>query len=137
MGLYVSRETADVVDHNDEAMRGRVLLEISEHRLHAEAGRYAAGYCFIDENPVYVIALHAGEFTAAGFLRSQALASGNLCRRRHARIDDGVRISRLDSGVPGHDLTIDDFAPGWHECPLDCENDPQSRVRTFSYGVVL
>ncbi|MEJ2386233.1 MAG: hypothetical protein P8Y27_02615 [Chromatiaceae bacterium] len=92
VGLDVPRQTADVVDDNNKALRVSVFLEIREHRLHAGTGRDAAGHRFIDENPVHVITLHAGEFTAAGFLRSQALAFADLCGRRHAGIDDGLRV---------------------------------------------
>ncbi|MFZ0258116.1 MAG: hypothetical protein WAN46_21330 [Gammaproteobacteria bacterium] len=55
MGLYVPRQTADVVNDNHEVLGVGVLLEISEHGLHAGTGRYPAGYRFIDENPVHVI----------------------------------------------------------------------------------
>jgi hypothetical protein len=137
MGFYVPRQTADVVNDNHEVLTVGVLPEVREHRLHAGAGRYSPGYRFIDEDPVHVIALHAGKFTATGFLRSEALSSTDLRRRRHPRIDDGFGISRLDSGVRRHDLTLPHFGVGGRMRHAAPGNYPQPRVRTFSRWDVL
>ena len=84
---------------------------------------------FIGEDAINFIALHAGEFPAAGFLRSQALAFADLRGGGDARIDDGVCRLQLLTHIRAHGFTLTHFAVSRRASETGNENDsPRGRI---------
>lgn len=137
MGFDIPRKAADIVDDDNEALLASLKAQIPEHGLHTGACCYAPGNSFIGEDAINFIALHAGEFPAAGFLRSQALAFADLRGGGDARIDDGVCRLQLLTHIRAHGFTLTHFAVSRRASETGNENDPQIRVRTSSSWVIL